>query len=118
MTEESRRPPFFLVLLAVGPLIAFLGFYWSYSVLMAWADRIGGLGFTMDEKYRSVVTSEGLTRPFFSTGTLLLVIYFTAAIQLFRHKYFGHFIAIVIYSIILAAIFIYAFMWLAIGALD
>lgn len=114
----GKEPPHFWIYFILGPFIAFLGLYWSFATLSRWADQIGGLGFTMNPQYTSMVTREGLTIPFLCSGTILLLFYSFVAIQLFRAKRFGYFLVILGNGLVTAAVFLFTFMVLAIMALD
>lgn len=102
----------------LGPLLATAGLLSSHTILSRWADRIGGLGFTMNPKYRDVVTSQGLTWPFLLVVICGVAFYSFIATQLYKEKRMGYFWGVLIYAVVIGAAFSFGMMILSIAALD
>lgn len=101
-----------------NPLLATAGLLSSHTILSGWAARIGGLGFTMNPKYREVVTSQGLTLPFLLVLIFGVLFYSFIAIQLYKEKRIGYFWGVLIYAVVIGAAFSFGMMILSIAALD
>src|SRR5262245_64757124 len=83
MRVEPKRLWIYVAILTIIPL---LGVYASFAILSHWADKIGGLGFTMDQQYRASVATQGLAIPFITSALLMIILFLHVVVKIDRHN--------------------------------